>query len=300
MSSSLVVKRTFIELGSDQPLCRPRAQSDTILDYGFSASVALPEDSTVMKADCLSVCETSMGESWADASESDSEALSAVVVSSNVAEEASAGSDACSQLKCDEVVCSHSGRNFIVDTSMEQSMFYMMVSMPPVEASWYSGPSSGDSAPNSGIGKKKKSRTAKKAAGRVDKVITKSQCAGASTVVVLRQLPRSSSQEQLLKLLDERFAGLYDFIYLPADFKTSQALGYAIVDFISGEIAEAAIAAFDGADFESRTIAAERSKSHSGLESLLQRYQNSPVMEEEVPDQYKPLLFSNGQRVPFL
>jgi hypothetical protein len=36
-----------------------------------------------------------------------------------------------------------------------------------------------------------------------------------------------------------------------------------------------------------------------GLDAHVQRYRNSPVMSESVPDECKPLLLQDGLRVPF-
>lgn len=38
---------------------------------------------------------------------------------------------------------------------------------------------------------------------------------------------------------------------------------------------------------------------HQGLEAHVERYRNSPVMHEDVPDTFKPVLFANGVRISF-
>jgi len=38
---------------------------------------------------------------------------------------------------------------------------------------------------------------------------------------------------------------------------------------------------------------------HQGLEANIERYRNSPVMNESVGEQYKPVLFQNGVPVVF-
>lgn len=38
---------------------------------------------------------------------------------------------------------------------------------------------------------------------------------------------------------------------------------------------------------------------YQGLESHIERYRNSPVMHEDVPDDYKPMVFHNAERIPF-
>lgn len=41
------------------------------------------------------------------------------------------------------------------------------------------------------------------------------------------------------------------------------------------------------------------SSAHQGFESHVDRYRNSPVMHESVPDELKPAIFANGERVSF-
>lgn len=38
---------------------------------------------------------------------------------------------------------------------------------------------------------------------------------------------------------------------------------------------------------------------NQGLEANMERYRNSPVMHIAVPDEYKPVILENGERVPF-
>jgi phosphatidylglycerophosphate synthase len=38
---------------------------------------------------------------------------------------------------------------------------------------------------------------------------------------------------------------------------------------------------------------------HKGLGAHIERYRNSPVMHESVPDEYKPAMYTRGVRVPF-
>ncbi len=38
---------------------------------------------------------------------------------------------------------------------------------------------------------------------------------------------------------------------------------------------------------------------HQGLRENVQRYRNSPVMHESMPEAFKPLLLVNGREVPF-
>lgn len=124
------------------------------------------------------------------------------------------------------------------------------------------------------------------------------------TTVMLRNLPNNYSRTMLLQLIDkEGFAGQYDFIYLPMDFKLHASLGYAFVNLVSPEVATRFFKTFEG--FHRWVVPSQKvcsvnwSHPYQGLDAHIERYRNSPVMHDDVPDEYKPSVFQNGQRVPF-
>lgn len=124
------------------------------------------------------------------------------------------------------------------------------------------------------------------------------------TTVMLRNMPNNYSRTMVLELLDGAgFAGRYDFIYLPIDFRSRASLGYAFVNLVSHEAALAFWAAFDGFSrwaIPSRKVSGVSwSGALHGLEAHVERYQNSPVMSDEVPDEYKPAIFADGVRQSF-
>lgn len=132
------------------------------------------------------------------------------------------------------------------------------------------------------------------------------QCADdMRTTLVLKNLPGGYSREMLLGLFDNHgFMGQYDLIFLPIDFKTFENLGYAYLNFHSPLVAAQFIDAFQGFDRWWRawcTAACEVSWSRfeQGYEGNIERYRNSPVMHESVPDMFKPAVFWNGVRQPF-
>jgi hypothetical protein len=127
---------------------------------------------------------------------------------------------------------------------------------------------------------------------------------GPCTTVMLRNLPNNYSRTMLLKLIDsEGFAGQYDFIYLPMDFKSLASLGYAFVNLLTPELATRFFEAFEG--FHRWVVPSQKvcsvnwSHPYQGLDAHIERYRNSPVMHEDVPDDYKPWLFRDGERIPF-
>jgi len=125
------------------------------------------------------------------------------------------------------------------------------------------------------------------------------------TTVMLRNLPNKYTRSMLIDLLiSEGFGGKFHFVYLPVDFKTQAGLGYAFVDLITPYDAECVRRHFEG--FSRWTMPSDKimtvSWSHpaqQGMAVHVDRYRNSPVMHETMPDEWKPALFVNGERVPF-
>jgi len=121
---------------------------------------------------------------------------------------------------------------------------------------------------------------------------------------MLRNLPNNYSRENLLAHLDEAgVATKYDFVYLPIDFRTGAALGYAFVNLVSTSAAQQLWKALDGFSdwaLPSRKVCSVGwSDPHQGLEENIERYRNSPVMHPTVPDSHKPVVFSGGERVAY-
>lgn len=125
------------------------------------------------------------------------------------------------------------------------------------------------------------------------------------TTTMLRNLPNNLTKTQLLEMLDEHndLKGKYDFVYLPMDFQRTAGLGYAFVNWLDNASAKAAWKHFDG--FTGWTMKSEKTCEVAwgdplqGKDAHIERYRNSPVMHEEVADDYKPVLFENGVQVPF-
>lgn len=127
---------------------------------------------------------------------------------------------------------------------------------------------------------------------------------GLRTTVMLRNLPNNYTRMTLLKLLNaEGFIGQYDFVYLPMDFKTHASLGYAFVNLVSPEQAASFWSTFEGFSkwvaSSQKVCSVSWSCPYQGLNAHIERYRNSPVMHEDVPDDYKPMMFQNGARSAF-
>jgi RNA recognition motif-containing protein len=122
--------------------------------------------------------------------------------------------------------------------------------------------------------------------------------------VMLRNLPNNYSRRMLLELMDQLgFVGNYDFVYLPIDFKTQASLGYAFVNLTSSDDAKRFWKCFSGysewALPSQKVCKVNWSLPYQGLAAHIERYRNSPVMHEAVPDDFKPAIFSNGERTSF-
>jgi len=128
--------------------------------------------------------------------------------------------------------------------------------------------------------------------------------AGDPTTVMLRNIPNRYTQGMLLTLLESRgYSGLYDFVYLPMDFRNGVNLGYAFVNVLGHPDAMRFMNAFEG--FSEWLVDSVKvcetswAHPHQGLTEHVERYRNSPVMHPRMPDEYKPMVFFKGVRVPF-
>lgn len=99
------------------------------------------------------------------------------------------------------------------------------------------------------------------------------------------------------------FAGSFDFVYVPHDFKSGSSLCYAFVNFVDAELANDFLEQFDGlADrpaLGGKVTQATLATTVQGLAANVERHRNSPAMHDSVPDTFKPALFQNGVRMPF-
>jgi hypothetical protein len=124
------------------------------------------------------------------------------------------------------------------------------------------------------------------------------------TTVMLRNIPNNYTRELLIELLNAHGAKPhYNMVYLPIDFASNAGFGYAFVNFVAQQEAEAFMNRVQG--FRSWSVSSEKvleatwSSAHQGIESHIARYRNSPVMHASVPDEQRPALFKDGVRIPF-
>jgi len=124
------------------------------------------------------------------------------------------------------------------------------------------------------------------------------------TTLMFKNLPNNYNRSALVDMLDSAgFKGAYDLVYLPTDFAKRSGFGYAFVNFVSNDAGKRAKASFQGFDRwnvpSRKTCEIVWSGPVQGLQAHTERYRNSPVMHESVPDEFKPAVFVDGIRVPF-
>lgn len=112
------------------------------------------------------------------------------------------------------------------------------------------------------------------------------------TTVVITDIASTCTRDGLLAQLDDAgLAGQYDFVYLPVSFETLATHGYGIVNFVSTDAAQMLM--------KTSPNSVSFSDQRQGFEGHVANFQDSSLMHEGVPDQFKPVLFKNGQRIPF-
>mmetsp|Transcript_108 Transcript_108/g.270 ORF Transcript_108/g.270 Transcript_108/m.270 type:complete len:230 (-) Transcript_108:890-1579(-) len=124
------------------------------------------------------------------------------------------------------------------------------------------------------------------------------------TTVMIRSLPAGFARGQLEEVLDrEGFGASFNFIYIPSDIATGNSFHYAFVNFITPQEALRCQNHFTG--FTNWPMPCpgpcrvDWSQALQGLNELIQRYRNSPLMHPSVPDGLRPALFAQGRRVAF-
>jgi hypothetical protein len=129
-----------------------------------------------------------------------------------------------------------------------------------------------------------------------------------STTLCIRNIPNNYTTRMVLDLLDMTgFENSYDFFYLPHDFKRLPKhanVGYFFVNFVTHDIAVQALTKLVGfnnwpmAKSSNKMLSTTWATKTQGLNGCIERYQNSPIMHQNVPFECKPMLFHNGEATP--
>jgi len=127
---------------------------------------------------------------------------------------------------------------------------------------------------------------------------------GGKTTLMFRNLPEGFTRLMLEELLEaEGFASRCNFLYLPAELSSQVCFGYALINMATASDANFFVEHFQG--FNNWPVASDKravahmSEELQGLSEMTERYRNSPLMHESVPDCLRPAVYSNGCRVLF-
>jgi hypothetical protein len=127
------------------------------------------------------------------------------------------------------------------------------------------------------------------------------------TTVSLKKLPANCTLSVMVATLDrEGFSGYFDFVHVPVNFKTHESVGYAQVNLLDHAFSEMFCQHFQGfTNWATATNTCEHgcvadvTAANQGIDALIDRYRNSALMHDSIPEEYKPALFRHGIRVQF-
>jgi hypothetical protein len=111
------------------------------------------------------------------------------------------------------------------------------------------------------------------------------------TTIMVRNLPSDLTQTEFVIELSARgYRGLFDFVYMPMNFRSDGNFGYAFVNFTSARVAmelinELSLSELD--DQEWRYVWS----TCQGVNANIERYRNSPLMHALIPAECKPALY---------
>jgi len=206
----------------------------------------------------------------------------------------------------------HSGQLGVTtgDDSVEQTESIVMPDEDPMQAPMLLGRVSNFSAHECvGKGASQKSSTSSELTQSRGSASLAQPSQAEWTTLMIRNLPNQYTREDFVSLLTDRgFAGRFDFVYFPIDFETHAAMGYAFANMVTPGDAKRLWESLDGFSAWGRPckkISCRKicriswSQPLQGLDVHVERYRNSPLMHELVPESYRPLLFSAGERVAF-
>jgi len=121
---------------------------------------------------------------------------------------------------------------------------------------------------------------------------------------MFRNLPDDFTREDIVELLEhEGFSSQYDYVYVPLHFSNGTSFGYAFINLVSGMAAARFRSHFEG--FSRWPVPCNKvgcvgwGDCLQGLDEQVERYRNSRIMHESVPDELKPAIYRKGVRMPF-
>merc|ERR1711998_629905 len=103
---------------------------------------------------------------------------------------------------------------------------------------------------------------------------------------MVRNLQTDLSQPAFVQwFIEAGYGGLFDFVYMPMNFRASGNFGYAFVNFINHEVAEHVLMQMQDGEHEEGSSSDKWSSVWStcqGLSANVERYRNSPLMHDSV------------------
>eukprot|EP01122_Echinamoeba_exundans_P001486 TRINITY_DN1152_c0_g1_i6.p1 TRINITY_DN1152_c0_g1~~TRINITY_DN1152_c0_g1_i6.p1 ORF type:complete len:1153 (-),score=174.92 TRINITY_DN1152_c0_g1_i6:77-3535(-) len=117
------------------------------------------------------------------------------------------------------------------------------------------------------------------------------------TTLMIKNIPNKYDQEMLLLAINRQHVGLYDFFYLPIDFKNKCNVGYAFINFIDPKSICSFFEEFNNKKWErfnSEKVCQITYARIQGKHSMVEHFKNSSLMFEDA--KCRPLLFySDGE-----
>lgn len=112
------------------------------------------------------------------------------------------------------------------------------------------------------------------------------------TALMVKNIPNRYTQDMILETIGERHAGLYDFFYLPIDFKNKCNVGYFFINFIDPMSIPNFYMEFNQkrwAKFNSSKVCKITYARIQGKSAFIEHFRNSSLLTEDLKCQ--PLIF---------
>jgi RNA recognition motif-containing protein len=113
------------------------------------------------------------------------------------------------------------------------------------------------------------------------------------TTLMIKNIPNKYDQDMLLTTVDKKYRGLYDFFYLPIDFKNKCNVGYAFVNFIQPVTIAQFHEDFNNKKWEkfnSEKVCKIAYARIQGKNQLIEHFKNSSLMFED--PKCRPIIFA--------
>lgn len=114
------------------------------------------------------------------------------------------------------------------------------------------------------------------------------------TTLMIKNIPNKYDQEMLLTALNKNHCGLYDFFYLPIDFKNKCNVGYAFINFVNPLSIPSFYKEFNNNKWErfnSEKVCQISYARIQGKDAMIEHFRNSSLLFEDPKCQ--PLIFQS-------